>query len=211
MPAPDYTITEGDICQVTMFAEYQGSQIENVMHYRAKGTGSVATGNNEILALCDKWQTIVNAGAGQQWKPLVVPQYTFNYVQAQIIYPTRRYYNTQTIGIVGTATAPGVPSNCAAVVSFQSHLPGRGRSGSKHFTGFPQANITGAQITSGFQTQLINLADRMIQDQPFDTAGWTWEAILWSTRTLSDTAYIVNKLVHSSVRVMRRRTLYVGI
>ena len=211
---PDFPVVNGDLCQLTMFATYQASKILNVWHYEAviTGGGTVADGPAEMTNIMSKFETTVwNPAAGTTWPEWTVQTMVFDYLQAQIIDPIRRYYMLRVLGQSGDIAGGGVPSNVGATVSFQSNTVGRGRTGSKHFTGLLNADVAGGNIAVGLYTKIGDTSQKSVANIAGTDPSLTWQARIWSNAHPTERSKVVSQYTNPNVRIMRRRTLHVGI
>lgn len=208
----DYPVANDDVAQVTVFATYQSSKILNVFHYKAVTAAPVATGNAEVNRLCTQFiDKVIQPAAGVKWIDTVVQGYVFDYVQGQIVAPTRRYYTFEELTAPGGIIDDGCPSNIGATVSYQSATVGRGRSGSKHYTGFPNLDLGNGQVGAGVKDSLNAITANTLLTLTGLDPGLTWEPIIFNFAKPLDRNGIASTYVHPETRVMRRRTLYVGI
>lgn len=207
-----FPIANGDICQVTIWCTYQSSKILNVLHYEAVVPGGLADGLPEVQSLLEKIRTTaINPAVGNKWRDWTVDQYRFNYSIGQIIYPTRRFYVSDQIELSGTLPGDGCPSNVGATASLQSSKVGRGRSGSKHFTGLDNADVAGGSLNAITRTNIQDTVDKLTTDIISADPSLTWKPRIWSNSHPGDINEIVSSYVWPEPRIMRRRTLHVGI
>jgi len=209
---PDFPINNADIAQVTVWATYQSSKILNVFHYEAVVPGGEPDGPGEIAALALKFvQAVVDPAAGTKWIDWVVPEYHFDYAIAQIVYPLRRYYLDSDINLDGIEVGPGCPSNIGATTLLRSNKVGRGRSGSKHWTGMANITLDAGVVQLGLRTQINETVDKALANIPGIAGGLTWEPRIWNASKPADINRIISKYTYPETRIMRRRTLHLGI
>jgi len=211
MPPPAYEIANNDVVAVTFFQTYQGMTILNVQHYIAALSSPITDGNAAIEDLLSEVRDkFFDGGAAVVWDALMVDSWHLDYIQAQVIYPNRRYYNFISPDLPGQITELGVPANVAAVASFPSNIAERGRTGSKHFTGMPLSKLDANYWDPTYLVDMDSMVQKFIDDIPA-LGGGNWEPILWSPTTPNDTSWPVGALMRNTVRIMRRWTLGVGI
>lgn len=208
----DYPINNNDVAQVTVFATYQASKILNVFHYKAITPAPVATGNAEVNRLVTQFiDKVIQPAAGVKWIDSVVNTFRFDYVQGQIVAPQRRYYTFEELTADGGVLQPGCPSNIGATVSYQSATVGRGRSGSKHYTGFANADLVNGTVRAAVLDQLRSITANTLLTLTGLDPGLTWEPIIFNFAKPTERNGIASTYAHPETRVMRRRTLHVGI
>lgn len=209
---PDFPVNNGDIAAVTIWATYQASKILNVFHYEAIVPGGEPDGPGEVQNLAQEFvANVVDPAAGTRWLDWTVPGYIFNYAVAQIVYPIRRYYLDTDISEPGIEVGDGCPSNAGATALLRSNKVGRGRSGSKHFTGMANLTLANGQVQAGLKTQIEETLDKALANIPGVAAGLTWEPRIWNAAKPGDINRIISRYVYPEVRIMRRRTLHLGI
>jgi hypothetical protein len=211
---PDYPIVNGDLCQVTNWATYQSSRVLNVWHFEAviTGTGTVADGPAEVLQLITKFEdNVISPAAGTKWLDWTVNTFHFDYLQGQIIDPIRRYYMILVTNVAGSTINDGVASNVGATVSYQSNMVGRGRTGSKHFTGQDNADMANGTIMPALYTKIGDTSQKSIMNIAGTDPSLTWQPRIWSGSHPTERNKIVSQYTNPNVRIMRRRTLHVGI
>lgn len=208
----DFAVGNGNLAQVVVWSTYQSSKILNVFHYEAICAAPIDDGPGEVLNLAQSFNALViNAVIGTKWRDWVVQAFQFNYTQAQIIHPTRRYYLSEVTDVTGVLMAEGCSSNIGATVLLQSNKVGRGRSGSKHFTGFDLNDAGGGTLPNATRTKVSETIDKAKATFSGVDPGLQWEARIWSASHPTDRNRIVSTYVWPESRIMRRRTLHVGI
>jgi len=209
----NYNLLANDVAEIIFWQDYQGQTILTVLHYKLVATTTFPDGIAELTALRDHLTT--PADPNQILDSLMdcqVADLSHVYQTVQLVYPLRRPVLSGGTTGPGNQANPGMPSNVAGVVIKQSSVAGRGRAGSLHVGGIARADISGGMVSAGLGTRLETLAGRLTLDVP-TTGGVAevWEPVIWNARTPSSTASIAGAYAQDTARVMRRRTLRVGI
>jgi hypothetical protein len=132
-------------------------------------------------------------------------------VDLQVIKFTRFRKATFTpVKAVGQIAGPALPSNTAAVITLASDLAARSGVANKHLPAIPTAAVVNSVLTAGYVGDLGNLADQALQ--PLNTgAGKTWNPCIYNRATPAASKPLADFLVNPYARVMRRRTVGLGI
>lgn len=186
-----------------------GQRILTVLHYRWLGL-DILDAESEYQNLLDKLQgvnglfTLIPACQGSGVAYLEQ--------RAQCIYPTRRVYISQYNLYNGarTITAP-LPVNDNSVVTKRCATVGRGRSGSIHITGLDAGDSVNGMITSTYRALVQPVADHVTDYLPDVGLIANWEPVTWSRHLPASPSIVIDGLIEDTTRVMRRRTVGVGI
>jgi len=207
-----YSLLPNDICEVIFHQTYDGSKILSVLHYQFRGPELVEDGRAEVNALITSLSTV--SSPNQIISSMLdcqVANLAHQFVTGQVVQATRRPYETVLADHAGAYAGDGLPSNVAAVITKQSALPGRGRSGSLHVAGLGVNTYVDSTFTGAFIALLDTLAGRLTLTVPMTAGvGYNWHPVIWSPRHPTGANDIFGVLPQDTVRVMRRRTLRVG-
>lgn len=210
MPPPVYAIVPNDMCEITTFARYKGQQILSVFHYRyiAAQPGNVVA---EFSALYEAVVSNANSLLSKI-RACQVDDVIYDKVRMQIIYPLRRPYDDKITVSNGTRiNVDPAPPNVAAVINKQTDIQQRGRTGSLHIAGMNSEDQANGVWTAAYITALTAVANAIPVDIPGAGVNATWTPYTWSRSQPGQPAVIIGALPMSTVRVMRRRTVGVGI
>lgn len=198
-----------DVVEVTMEGTYQGSKILNVWHYKVIETPLNQDYEAALLAMLPAWISKVWTAANGI-KGRVVQTYNLGRVRAQTIHPIRQPYIDEAVGEAGGVNEIGCPSNTAMVQAIRPDLVGKGKTGSKHMTALPQSVIEGAFWEAGAVAEMGTALDLALTNLTTIAPAVTYRPVLWD-RTNSTANNILNSIMSDEVRIMRRRTVHVGI
>ena len=205
-------LIDGDIIQYTLRARYMGQTILNTWMFRVTqfepagvdyedSLEAVMMGFNEPAGLIEDLQA------------LTVNTYSFIEHRMQRVYPTRNRAVTIGISEAGGLSPPGVQVNTAAVVTKLGNTAGRFAVGSWHQTGFPatdflQTGLVETTIKEALVLALEPLANVILVP---GFTGTSLQPILWSYKVPARVTPIQDIVGQDTVRVMRRRTVGLGI
>jgi len=204
--------TVGDIVEVTWEQTLFTQTILNVQHYRVisstSSTSDVA--NNQSFA--DHLAGLT--GAGQLiavWSSTLAPEWELKRVRAQKIDPVRSAYTTAPINVLGQGAAGDIFTNTAVVVSKRGTSGTRRAQGSIHFAGWQAEFFTGGEIEASIETWWNNLEPLWSAIQNVVAFGFTLQPIIYNPGATPNYQTIAVWQLQSTSRVMRRRTVRVGV
>jgi len=205
-------LTDGDILQYTLNCRYQGQVILNTWNFRVT---QFVPDLVDYEDFCMEVLTDLRAPGTliDDLEALTVPEYSFVDHRLQRVYPSRNRAVIDTLTTIGTLGETGCTVNQAAVVTKQGNVAGRFAIGSWHQTGLAQnafeatGNIALATRTA-LAAALSPLASVI---NPDGFAGTTLSPILWGRAVPLRQTPIAQLTAQISARVMRRRTVGLGI
>lgn len=200
----------GTIWQVGIESLVSGQRCLNILHYRTTAestiTGiadeaeSVAAEMNKVNGVIPKMLACMHTSA------------TIVRVSAQAIRNTRyarQFVEVDEDGSIGTGS---VTPNVSAVITKRTTFSGRWAVGSFHLAGIPSSQIVNGLLDSGYKTLVSEIASEILAPLDPTVGGGEYEPILlhplgqhggYTALTQAD--------VQDTVRVMRRRTVGLGI
>lgn len=210
---PVAPIAAGDVVQVIIESQVLQQTMLNVLYYRAKA----GVPGTEYFIILDELNTAIaesqNAGIVPYMIPMMGPNAEVVRIQSQRVYPTRDLYLRTPVGVVGTQNDDCDASNLAAVIVKRGERTGRGKSGTFHLGGLPMTSYALGRMTAGSRTLLTALADKL-NDPQLSAGGESlfvpgmFNPTMGAPNNFNE---IVACDVQDTVRVMRRRTVGVGI
>jgi len=206
-------IAANDIVQVVIESQVQNQTILNVLHYKAETNFSPKTYFEALDELCQKLSDNVVPSLVKAMLNAMAGNCEVRNIRAQRVAPVRSVYVNTSIGQPGVLTPTNTLSNVGGTITKQTDLAGRGRTGSFHMAGLPAADFAAGSLTVAAVGRLIDIGE-FIQSNILNVGG----AIIWRPGTYSPNAAagsqfheLVNVFPQTTARVMRRRTLGVGI
>lgn len=202
----------GDIVEVTWEQIMFSQVILNIQHFRVTSSTSSGSdvGDNQSFAN----HLAALTGAGELitvWRDGVAANLVFQRVRAQKIDPVRSAYTTAAIGLAGTNAQSSEISNLAVVVSKRGTSGTRRAQGSIHFAGVSPDLMSGGEIQAGVETWWNNLEPLWSASQNVATIPATLQPIIYNPGTTPNFQTVAVWQLQSTARVMRRRTVRVGI
>lgn len=209
MPAPPIPVQVGDVLEVRMNSRLFGQRLLNTMHYRV-------TTPPENADLKIEASEIINSMRGAQGViaqlvALGCPDWSMEYADVQVIYPSRKAFVRIPVNSVGLNPTPGgaLPANVAVVVSTSPVVAVKGRTGSMHVAGIGAADVKDGELNLDTFGKLDVLGTAMVNDM-VTVSGGVYEPVLYPRKQglpiLRQDVY----RVQVTSRVLRRRTVGVG-
>lgn len=206
-------IVVGDIMQAIIRGRVNGQVNLNVLHYRCTKS---PTGTNYFIQTENLGRIIGGPAADSivsTWLPNIGKNATIDWVQTQRVSPIRSIYTRFPVGAPGTNAADCEAQNTAAVLTKQVDRVGRGRVGSFHAGYVPPAFQLRGLLTVAGTVEYTKLADKLnaLLVGPLDGAEYEPVTFEPTAPVGFNFSKIVNVFVQPEVRVMRRRTVGLGI
>jgi len=202
----------GDIVEVTWRQLMFSQQLLNVQHYRVVSSTSSGSDVGDNQSFADHLAALT--GAGQLitvWRTSLAPNWVLSSVKAQKISPVRSAYTTASIGLAGLSGSNSEISNLAAVVSKRGTSGTRRAQGSIHFAGWPATFGNAGVWQAGVDTWWNNLEPLWSATQNVAAIPANLQPIIYNPGASVNWQTIAVWQLQDTIRVMRRRTVRVGI
>jgi len=202
-----------DVVLITHYGEQFGQRIMNVFPLVVEGPTSPNPVPFDLAALLNEWQ---GGGAGANdrvtpWLTMFGNDYTLDFVRAQQIWPERSVLVDGADGQVGTHASNADSANVAAVVTKRTLRSGRRFVSTTHIGGIPHTACVGGTITPTYKGIVDAWALTMLTPVVDLGAGLTYKWCIFHKSFTPKVDDITSRLVMDQVRVMRRRTVGLGI
>jgi len=204
-PLPALSIT-----QLIIRWELAGQTILNTFNYYFDSAVEEPNYNVIMRKLIEEFD-----GEGEaldQWRDQLSDEITLKEVSAQPVYPVRLAPFRKQYELSGTVATPSVPVNCAMVAQKTSFAAARYGVGSTHIAGLPSSALLTAGSWSVAQSgamenviSLFNVVKNILPD------GYIFRPVLWSPLEPTRITEVTGTVVKDQARVMRRRTVGLGI
>lgn len=208
-------INANDIIRITYFSTAFNQRILFHMDYRVGNppTGSGTT-QQQLDVLCDLFAATGTGTYLDAYRGMLGDNVTVNTVRAQVIYPIRSAFEEDVISLAGLSPeGPCTTPNVCAVATFRTALAGRKQISNKHIGPIAAAGYDLGRLTSQLQTDLGDFVEK-----------WKLPAVDANNGGYNPGIYhragdgpaqkfdpITAGTGQTTVRVMRRRTVGVGI
>jgi hypothetical protein len=211
-----YSILTGDIFEFTIRGELYLQTVETVLHYAVTMSPPANDAWNQIHSFLNFNLTSALVNAMQQcWSndTLVTS------LRGQIVAPIRRPVVVQPCNLTGGAGAVANTANVSAAITKRTdvithrHTPtGKGGVGGVRIFGVPVTAYAAGKLLNPYLANLASLANIIPLGTDFNPDGQIIPC-LWHRNPIGSAAYdeLVECNPEPTVRVMRRRTLGLGI
>lgn len=203
-----YNVANGAILQATIVQRLEGQTVLNILHYVLQGVA----GETDGPALIDTLNTAFNAAGGVVGELQNCQSSSLGYdrILYQWITPNRFAYRAYVpFNLTGNIEEAAAPVNVAAAVLRKTDAAGPTERGTLHVAGLPAGQLNGSFIEVGLRDLLLLFGDSTLAEQgPAETR---LTPVLFHAANPLVSPEPESCLVQPYTRVMRRRTVGVGI
>lgn len=195
---------------VTFRMGYASQIYLNTFVYNLTNAGSLTS----VSVACDTLKAKLDEPNAlyDRWKACLPNNVTIDEVRVQCIYPTRVAAAIYPTIDVGTFIDSADTGNQAATITRKGELANRKNIGSLHMVApSGTGSILGGTIQAAYRSALDLLAAEIKTAYSEAVFSSVWTPVLYSRTSPSLLTPIVDTAVQDTARVMRRRTLRVGI
>jgi hypothetical protein len=202
----------GSTVEVTLRGVMFGQTILHVFHYQVTTASAILTVEAESLQIADDISQ-VGPGSFLANLRLIVPvALVYQESRAQGIDPIRYAAQSFTLSLPGQGSSFAQSANSAAVLTKRTALAGRRYIGSLHLPMDPNNDGVAGVISDPFRVLLLDFAANMLAPLTATVGGGVYSPVIYHRPPLLDAPTpIVSIIPQSTTRVMRRRTVGVGI
>lgn len=200
----------GDVLQVVFESDVFSQRCLNVLHYRV----TVASTSDDYAVAAMAVAQRFSSGVDNPGLPLVAcfaENVTWVNTTVQRVYPTRNRKVTDAVGLPGTIAADCKASNVAGVITKYTDTATRRGIGALHVGGVPETAYQGGFVQGDYLDRLTALANTLDLTVIVTLETTTVQPVLWSPSTPSTTLRVTDAKPQTTLRVMRRRTVGLGI
>lgn len=201
--------------EVTNLGVVNDQRIMNVWHYRFTVPGTtVVDGDALVDVLKQNIQAAVGDNLLVNLRAMCHPGVVWQKVRYQWIHPIRYSPTESAVGAgAGALDEDELPQNVAGVVTLNSIFGGPGSTGRKHFGGLTQSSVTNGMMTNSWNILATDVCIPM--SNTIDTvavqAASFLVPVIWDRATPANSIHWENFTLRDTARVMRRRTIGVGL
>lgn len=207
---PSYPLSMGSICEVSLRSTLQAQRILNFQHYVVQNSLTTENGAEVLVELL---LAIKNDPTGwyTQLKLSSANGISFDELRAQIVWFTRRAYESIQLGEEGSVFQDSMPANVAVSISRNGYISGRGKQGRLQVAGVPRTFIAGGKLTAGGLASYAAVGTGLLKSYTTPTDGIIFNPVVWSARKPTEPEPIWKYTVRDTTRTMHRRTVGLGI
>lgn len=210
-----YTPSVQSIAQVILAYEMHGVSLMNVWHY--KNLSEFSSGNftdgkealENLLSAID----VDPDGLTDALETYLSDQVTFKYLQAQWIDPTRyAYIRALPVKTAGTVAGDAAPQNVAVSVTLKTDNAGRHAVGRTQFAGVAAAAVDDGSVNPAVKGGLQTIVtDILMGPYTIGDPAESFGLCILNRGAPGQSILVTDAIAQDSVRVMRRRTVGLGI
>lgn len=201
-----------DIVEVQWRSAFEESVIMNVYHLRVVSSTSSSSDVSDNQSLADLLAGENGVGAFvTPFRNALPTNVVLQRVRTQKIAPQRSPYTESVIGQLGLWPNPASTGNLAGVITKRGSLGTRKSVGSLHIGPIPDTAYVQGVISAGYVGVLQILYDALAAVFTVPGSGVTYQMVIYNRTSTPNWNQIAATTVQDTVRVMRRRTLRVGI
>lgn len=202
----------GDVCAVTYHGTYCGQQIRYVLHYRVTVAGSSVSPELDLDAMAANFAAPGSNTLTGTLQALHLTSFNFDAVSAQRVWPTRTIRMTTLSSFPGTITGSDTAPNTSVVVTKRTLTPGRMGLGSIHLSGVDNNSIVSGEIDTGVIASYTTFLAAVIAGRTVPAVTMSIEPGLFNPSfPPSFFSRLFDCILQTTIRVMRRRTVRLGI
>lgn len=211
-----YSILVDDIFETTIVSKLFLQEVQTVLHWKVTSAPTANMAWSQINSYLTTMSTsaLFNAYLGCLSQDVVVKE-----LRGQIVAPTRRPVVVFPMSVTGTVAVTAGAANISAFlvkrtdrITHRKVPTGKGGVGGVHVPGIPNTAYVNGLITGAFQTTLNAFGTLVCV--PDALADGAITPVLWhrgASGVSTDTDELVQCVAEPTSRVMRRRTVGLGI
>lgn len=221
MPS-DYAVGGNSVCQLTIRSTLFSQTVMNIFHYRLDLAGGVVAAGSAFLS---DFNDALQAGGGmfETYINCMPAQVTNIVADLQWVDPDRFVKRTFVVNPLGGFSHVPTTANLASVLELRANIADKRSIGSKHLPGLGGTAVAGGIVQAALLAQIEEFADQCPLSVPVGVR--TMRPIIFGRARPSYTnrhgvvipaipkSYreVASYVIHNTARVMRRRTVGVGI
>lgn len=199
-------LLNGSIVQVIVESQLNRQTMLNILHYRYDG--STAPDYTVVCAdlrdkLIDTDQLVLRMA------DCCSEETFFRRLYVQPVWTERLAAIVATTSFIGAVAGPALPQNCAGVITKRSDFATRWGVGGIHVGGLPITFGDKGELSAAAFPPFIALGDYC--SQPVNAGGAVWTPVLWNINQPDRVTVWDRFQLQETLRVMRRRTVGVGV
>jgi len=204
--------TVGDIVQVSWVQDCLEQRFLNIQHYRVTSSSSSNSDTADSQSFADHLAALTGgAELIGIWKAEMSEDWILRDVRAQKVDPTRSAYAEAAINAQGLDAGPADVQNAAVVVTKRGTSGTRKGIGGVHFGGFRPTKFSQGNISAATETWWGNMEPLYTASQTVAANGVIYAPVIYNPGSTPNYQTVFSWTLQDTVRVMRRRTLRVGV
>jgi hypothetical protein len=207
-------VGSGSIVEVVFEQQEVDQSVLNVFHYRLNNDTDFVVDGDAVTQLIANWLLIGLGNIPALIKPAFNTQWQYLRLRTQWITPTRYTPLSYSTGAgPGTNVNAPLPQNCATTITKRGLLAGRHSIGSSHWAGMTTADLASGVITAGRLATMVGIGDKVFATIDTSSVPGSIDLVpvIFNRVTPAASLNVVDFVVQSTSRTMRRRTVGLGV
>jgi len=205
-------ISVGDIVAVSFLGTINAQRTVTTLHFRAADASGTATST-----LMQNLITLIRAGGGggdtleTTFLNCCAQNFTLNSIRAQKLSTVRAKFESQNRASPGNVAVDCDITNISGVLTKQGALANRRNIGSVHMPAVPNGYASAGDVSGTYLTLLNAMAAKLTDVQTVAADTVNYFPVIFNRTTPADSPFISSAFAQTTMRVMRRRTVGLGI
>jgi len=206
-----YTLDDNDLIQTNLEMTMNGQRCMNTFHWVfSKTPGSPTDGPTTLGLLNDELESN-SAWFYHNVQSQCTMDVTYEALTSQKVKPSRWHKVIKLLGTVGANAGPTLPQNSSISISRWGLISARGNTGRVQLVGVATSDTENGLVKPAAITGFAATAASLYMPIHVGSAGTFYPVLAKMTASGFSVNEIVGATVQDTVRVMRRRTVRVGI
>lgn len=203
----------GSILEVRIKGEIFSQVCMTVLHYRVIDPSTLEPGGPEEKDFLDSISIGAPFDIMSAYTSCQGATYLNNLMEAQFVAATRFVNVTKVIAEPGLRVGAVTAQNVSAVITKRTDLAGRSQVGSIHMPGIRATDYASGKIAAGLLADLQTLTTPLSEIVISTVGGGSYQPVIYHRDKLPPVNMdpIRSWVVQDTLRVMRRRTIRIGI
>lgn len=203
-------LNTGEIVSITFMGRLFGQRVMNVLHYRVTASSTDPTYEGAAYKLAAAMQ-VGTASPGLSMLAAQGPEYRLESIRCQLVHPVRERYVEYPVNNSGTNAGNCTSPNVSAVIIKKAAAITRHGLGTFHLPGIPETGYVAGALTGAYTTLMTTIAAKLLNDVTPVLEVLTVQPVLWTPADGIVYFPLVTAYVIPTLRIMRRRTVGLGI
>lgn len=205
-------VAPGDVAQVTFVGRVHGQTNMNTFFYRTNDTNSADSG-----VIQTNLANQLRAGVGgsdvleTSFLNCISEDYTLEQIWVQIIRSVRYTATKIARSVPGNVAVSCNAVNVSGVITRRAALAGRAFVGGIHMPAVPDTYYSNGNVSGTYLAALNAFASDVLQTVTDSGLAIVWQPCILHRTTPLTSSFLSSTIIQTSLRVMRRRTVGLGI
>lgn len=203
-----------DVIEVSYAGLTLNQRTLTIRHYAITNPGTTASESLAVKQIADGFAANVLGSNSNVYLAACGTNFELQEIRAQKISPNRNRFESSPVNRFGTFGELVVTAtNVSGVITLQTAKAGRKQIGGIHMPGCPEGAYTGGRPTVAYRNALENIAFTNLNAFTIPASGLVMIPVIYHRVLVGAGTFdpITNTRVQDTLRVMRRRTVGVGI